>query len=280
MTPDLKTPFRLLGQAAVYTPTAGAPVACQAMPVGGGQVFTVGRVSFTAEQPLFHVRRAEVSPAAGGVLTVDGTAHPVQAVEPVEGDPRGLLWQVVPAWGAVFAWTTPGSGGGSPYDPVGDDVTLTARAASAGATSLTLVASTWTSGRVRDGDTLVIEGSNYTVTNDVAVSLDNMQYVFANVPITPGLSGALSGGETVTYVPAGASNARTVRATIADYEASEIMAGILTGDRRLVVRAGDIDPAPSTSDTVEIDGTTWAVVTIEAIYQGADVVAWVCQVRR
>ena len=36
----------------------------------------------------------------------------------------------------------------------------------------------------------------------------------------------------------------------------------------------------SMSRVVEIDGTTWAVVTIEAIYQGADVVAWVCQVRR
>jgi len=280
MTPDLKTPFRLLGQAAVYSPTAGAPVACQAMPVGGGQVFTVGRVQFTAERPLFHVRRAEVSPAAGGVLTVDGTAHPVQAVEPVEGDPRGLLWQVVPAWGALFDWTTPGSGGGSPYDPVGDTVTLTARAASAGATTVTLVASTWTSGRVRDGDTLTIEGTDYTVTGDVPLSLDGQSYVFANVPITPGLSAALSGGESVTYLPAGGSNARLVRAAVADYEASEIMAGILTGDRRLVVRAGDINPAPTTSDTVEIDGTDWSVVSVEAIHVGADVVAWVCQLRR
>lgn len=279
MQPDLRTPFRLLGQAAVYTPSVGAPVACQAMPVGGGETFTVGRVSFNAERPIFHVRRSEVTPAAGGVLTVDGTAHAVQAVEPVEGDPRGLLWQVVAAWGVPLQWTSPGSGGGPQYDPPDPTLTYTARAASAGATVLTIVASGWTNGYVRDGDGITVAGETYVATSDVPLSLDGQAWVFANVPITPGLSDTLSGGETVVFVPIDDSNTRAVRAAIAEYAAEEIMGGILTGDRRLVVRAGDIDPAPTTSDTVTIDGAPWVVMSVEGVYVGADPVAWICQVR-
>ncbi|MBB4287499.1 head-tail joining protein [Roseospira goensis] len=279
MQPDLKTPFRLLGQAATYTPSAGSAVSCKAMPVGGGETFTVGRVTFTADRPLFHVRRSEVTPAVGGVLTVDGTAHPVQAVEAVEGDARGLLWQVVPAWGALYDWTTPGSGGGSPHDPPDPSLTYTAAATSAGSGTLTVLSSGWTTGWARDGDSLTVDGDTYEITGDVQLSLIGMSYGFASVPITPALSASLAGGETVTYTPAGASNTRSVRAAIADYEASEIMAGIQTGDRRLIVRADDINPAPSTSDLVEIDGSDWSVVSVETIHQGADVVAWVCQVR-
>jgi len=93
----------------------------------------------------------------------------------------------------------------------------------------------------------------------------DMQYGFASAPLDAGLLAALDGGEAVTFTPAGASNTRAVRAALADYEASEIMAGILAGDRRLIVRAGDIEGEPSTSDTVEIDGTDGSVVGVEAI---------------
>jgi hypothetical protein len=277
--PDMKAVFRALGQSATFTPSEGDAVACRAMPVGGGATFTVGRVTFNAERPIFHVRRSEVTPAVGGVLTVDGTAHAIQAVEAVEGDPRGLLWQVVPAWGALFDWTTPGSGGGSEYDPPPDTVTYTARAASAGATTLSVVASEWVDGRVRDGDTITVAGSDYEATADTVLSLDSMQWVFLNVPLDTGLSGALSGGETVTFTPAGASNTRSVRAALADYDATEVLGGVLAGDRRLVVRADDITPAPTTSDTVGIDGTDWSVVSVETIHVGADVVAYVVQIR-
>lgn len=279
MTPDLKTPFRLLGQPATYTPSAGSAVSCKAMPVGGGQVFNVGKVTFTADRPLFHVRRSEVTPAVGGVLTVDGTAHPIQAVEAVEGDARGLLWQVVPAWGALYDWTTPGSGGGSPYDPPDPTLTYTAAATSAGSGTLTILSSGWTTGWARDGDAITVDGSDYEITGDVQLSLIGMSYGFASVPITPALTGALSGGEAVTFTAVGLSNTRSVRAAIADYAAEEVRGGVLASDRRLVVRADDITPEPTTSDTVSIDGADWSVVSVEAIHVGADPVAYVVQVR-
>lgn len=59
--------------------------------------------------------------------------------------------------------------------------------------------------------------------------------------------------ETVTFTAAGTSNTRAVRATLADYDASEVLGRIQAGDRRVVVRAGDIDPPPTTADTVAID---------------------------
>jgi len=280
MTPDLKTPFRLLGQAATFTPTVGSAVSCKAMPVGGGETFQVGKVAFTVARPLFHVRRSEVTPAVGGVLTVDGTAHAIQAVEAVEGDARGLLWQVMPAWGALFDSTTPGSGGGSEYDPPDPTMTYTAAATSAGSGTLTVLSSGWTTGRARNGDSLTVDGSDYEITGDVQLSLIGMSYGFADIPLDTGLVGALDGDEAVTFTAAGTSNTRSVRAAIADYAAEEVRGGVLASDRRLVVRVGDITPAPTTSDLVSIDGTDWSVVSVETIHVGADVVAWVCQLRR
>ena len=280
MTPDLKTPFRLLGQAATFTPSVGAAVSCKAMPVGGGETFQVGRVSFTAERPLFHVRRSEVTPAVGGVLTVDGTAHPIQAVEPVEGDPRGLLWQVVPAWGVAITWTVPGGGGGGSTEGPDPALTYTAAATSAGSGTLTILASGWTTGKVSAGDTIEVDGGSYTAGADVELSLVGMSYGFADVPIAPTLAGTLAGGEAVMFTAASPSTDLSIRAAVADYTAEEIMGGVLAGDRRIVIRAADFTGTPSTSDTVTWDGETWAVVHVSALYAGADVAAWTVQLRR
>jgi len=279
MLPDLTPIFATIGRPATYTPSVGDAIPCRAIVQGGGQVFQIGRVRFSAEGSTFHVLRDAIGTPTDGSIIVDGVSYTVTAGEPVEGDGHKLVWGVTADWGTLFDWTTPGSGGGSEYDPPEPTLTYTAQAASAGATTLTVLASGWTTGRVRSGDTITVDGSDYEATADVQLSLIGMNYGFANVPITPALTGALDGDETVTFTAAGASNTRAVRAALADYEATEIAGGIAAGDRRLIVRAADIDGEPTTSDSVLIDGTDWAVVSVETIHQGADVVAYVCQVR-
>lgn len=280
MLPDLSPIFQTLGRPASYAPTAGDAIPCRAIVQGGGRVFQVGRVSFTAEASTFHLLRDDVGTPTDGTLTVDGIEHTVTAGEPVEGDGHRLLWSVTADWGRELQWTTPGSGGGSEHDPPPDTADYTARAASAGATSLSIVASGWVDGRVRAGDGIIVEGELYEATADVVLSIDGGAWVFLNVPLDTGLTGALSGGETVLFEPAGLSNTRAVRAALADYDATEVAGGILAGDRRLIVRADDIDDEPTTSDSVLIDGDTWAVVSVETIHQGADPVAYVCQMRK
>ncbi|NBC32844.1 MAG: hypothetical protein GVY13_09245 [Alphaproteobacteria bacterium] len=268
----------MLAQPATYTAAGGGDTSCQAMPMGGGEAFAIGRVRLTAERETFHLRRAVVGTPTEGTITVDGVEHTITAGEPVEGDSRGLFWAVHAAWGLELQWTTPGAGGASQYDAPPPELTYTAAAASAGATTLTVNSSGFTTGYARDGDTLTVDGSDYTITADVPLSYSG-GYRFADVPITPSLASTLSGGETVTFTPAGASNTRAVRAALADYEAAEIMGGIQAGDRRVVVRAGDIDPAPTTADTVEIDGTSWSVVKVERVHIGDAVVAYAVQLR-
>jgi len=279
MDRHLAAVFRTLARPAAYTPGEGDAVACKAMPMGGGEVFTVGKVEFTAERPLFHVRRSEVTPAVGGTLTVDGTAHPVQAVEPAPQDPRGLLWQVVPAWGVAITWTVPGGGGGGSEGP-DPALTYTAAATPAGSGTLTILASGWTTGKVSAGDTIEVDGGSYTAGADVELSLVGMSYGFADVPIAPTLAGTLAGGEAVMFTAASPSTDLSIRAAVADYTAEEIMGGVLAGDRRIVIRAADFTGTPSTSDTVTWDGETWAVVHVSALYAGADVAAWTVQLRR
>jgi hypothetical protein len=127
---------------------------------------------------------------------------------------------------------------------------------------------------------MTVDGETYTATADVEPGYSG-GYRFADVPITPVLVGALAGGEVVTIeVPSGAPGDQIVRAAVADYRAEEIMGGVLTGDRRLVVRAEDFKGAPGTSDVVTIGAEDWAVVSVEAVYSGADVAVWVVQVRR
>jgi hypothetical protein len=282
MTPSLAGPFRRLGLPATLLPEGGGPaVACRVVPVDGTEMLTLGTLTLTVARSVWHVRRAEVGTPTAGTLTLGGVGHTIRAGEPVAGDPLGLLWAITTDWGVDVTWTTPGSGdGGSSYDPPDEGLTYTARAAGAGATTLTIVCSGWSSGRVRADDGISVAGATYTATADVAQSLDGMAWVFLNVPITPALSGALSGGETVVFVPAGSSATRTVRAAIADYAASEIMGGVAAGDRRLIVRGGDMETAPTTADTVTLDGTDWSVTTVTALYVGAEVVAWDVQIRR
>lgn len=281
MTPDISPVFTSMGLAAVFTPTgASEGTACRVIPAGGGERFTFGHVTITAERAAYHVLRAEVGTPTGGTLTVGGAAHEVEAGEPLAEDPYGLLWSLVTAWGTPVEWTAPGSDdGGSTYEPPDPTLTYTAAAAPAGATKVTVRASGWTSGRIRAGDTLTIGGADHEATATVALSYSG-GYLFPDVPVDPPLAGALAGGEAVTITAASPAVTQTVRAAIADYEASEIMGGVLAGDRRLIVRADGFTGTPSTSDTVSIDGDLWAVQTVTAVHVGAEVVAWDVQVRR
>lgn len=277
----MATVFQATGEAATYTAPAGSPVSCRVKRIGGGRREHAGSLSFVVDDLSAHVLRSALTPVEGATLTIGGESWTVEAVEPVERDPQALLWCLRLTWGVEVTWFTPAADdGGSTYDPPDASVTYTAAAAPAGATTLTVLASEWTSGRIREGDNLTVDGVTYEATADVALAYASGGYRFPAVPLDAALVGALAGGEAVTITPAAPGSTRTVRAAVADFTAEEIAGGIQAGDRRLIVRASAISGQPTTSDRVTLGSEEWTVVNVRGVYAGADVAAWVVQIRR
>ena len=277
----MRSVMAALGEPCTYTPAAGSPLQIRAKRWGGGRREQAGSIAFVVEDLSVHVLRDDVTPAAGDTVTFAGESWTVGSVEPVERDPQGLLWCLRLTWGVEVTWFTPAAdGGGSTYDPPDASVTYTAAAALAGATTLTVLASEWTSGRIREGDSLTVDGVTYEATADVALAFAGGGYRFPAVPLDTALVGALAGGEAVTITPAAPGSTRAVRAAVADFTAEEIAGGIQAGDRRLIVRAGAISGEPTTSGRVTLGSEEWTVVNVRGIYAGADVAAWVVQIRR
>ncbi|MBB4267727.1 hypothetical protein [Roseospira visakhapatnamensis] len=263
--------------AALITESGGEPISLYAKRVGGGREVTVGDVRLVVEDLSVHILRADATPVAGQTITIGAETWTIQAVEPLPNDPQATRWSLRLTWGVTLTLRTPGAGGGgSPYDPVPDTITLTARAAGAGALAITLVASGWTSGRIRAGDVLIIGGASYTATADVALILAGQSWVFAAVPITPPLAAPVAEGAAVT-VTAPAVETRTAYAAPAEWTAEEIAGGIATSDQRFVIRATPGAVPPTTSDLVRVGAETRdrQVTGVRTIYAGASVAAWV-----
>jgi len=273
--------MRRRGQAAIYTPLVGDAATVQAMPIGGGRRETVGEVELVVEDLHAYVLRSDIpAPEAGATLAIGSDTWTVGAVEPLERDPQATRWSLRLTWGVSITLRTPGAGGGSSdLDPVPDTITLTARAADAGASAITLVASGWTAGAIRAGDVLTVGGSDYTAGADVALSLDSMEWAFVGVPITPVLAGAVSDGAAVTVTPPAAATTRTVYAAPAEWTDAERAQGIATSDQRFVIRNTG-GAAPTTSDlvTVGTETTERAVTSVRSVHAGGSVSAWVITV--
>lgn len=274
--PHLRTLFQTRGKAATYAPAAGAPVSCRAIRQGGGQAVAVGPVLVMLERVQFHVRRAEVpAPEAGATLTVGADAFTVQAVQPVQRDAEGLLWGLDVAWGLPVVYRTAAAAGGvqgGPWSVV--------TAAVAGASSISIQSQFINaSGKLQPGDTLAIGGAPYTVGAAVSASASKS---FNNIPITP-LAAPAAAGAPVTINQAVAASYALIGA-MADYEASEVMGGVLVGDRRMVIMqaafvAAGLPGGPKPGGEVEVDGRTYNVIHPKAHYAGSAVAAWEIQVR-
>ena len=265
--------FTLLGRPAVYLAAGDSEgVACRAMPQGGGVKTMAGPIELTTERQVFHVLRSEVGTPADGTLTVDGTIYSIKAGEPVEGDARGLFWAAHASWGTLVKWLFV-TGSGSDQNPPQLGGSLVAwGTAGASTIDLTVEPFAFAVGRLVTGDVLTVDGVDYTVTDDVSATSNE----FVDVPITPALANTYSG---FIAEPTWSAEEQ-VRAAPADYQASEILGGVQAGDRRLVIRIGDIGQDPAPDQRVEVDGETFRVVRAAKVY-GPDgqAAAWDCQIR-
>lgn len=273
--------MRRMGEAATYTPVGGDPLSVFVKRIGGGREVSLGDVRLVVEDLAAHVLRSAVpNPAAGDLLAVGGNTWTVGAVEPLADDPQATRWALRLTWGLPLTIRTPGSGDAAP-DPVGDAVTLTARAAAAGAGMVTLEVSGWTAGRIRGGDLLTIGGADHTATADVALSLNGQSWTFPAVPIAPVLAAPVAGGLPVIVTPPTGGTARTVYGAPAEWTQEEIVGGIATSDQRFVIRATPGAVPPTTSDLVRIGIETRdrQITGVRTITGGAEVVAWAITVQ-
>jgi hypothetical protein len=118
-------------------------------------------------------------------------------------------------------------------------------------------------------DTLGIGAATHTVT--AAVSPTSSQSL-NNIPITPALAAATVTGDAVTVVSPAAAD-YPVRGAIASYEASMVLGGVQTGDRRVIILAADLVAAgytkpPKALDAMLFEGRTFTVMTATAVYAG------------
>ncbi|OYD80942.1 head-tail joining protein [Azospirillum brasilense] len=276
-TPHIRTLFQLRGKPATYTPTVGAPASCRAIRQGGGQAVAVGPVVVMLERVQFHVRRADVpTPEVGGVLTVGGDAFTVQAVQPVQRDAEGLLWGLDVAWGLPVVYRSAAASGGVQGGPWS-----VATAAAAGASSISIQSQHINaSGKLQPGDVLTIGGAAYTVGAAIGASAAKS---FNNIPISPPLAAPVAAGASVTISQPSATG-YVLTGAMADYGASEVMGGVVVGDRRMVILqaafvAAGAPAGPKPGAAIEADGRTYNVIHTKAHYAGSAVAAWELQVR-
>ncbi|QCO03032.1 head-tail joining protein [Azospirillum argentinense] len=275
--PHIRTLFQLRGKPATYAPAAGAPAPCRAIRQGGGQVVAIGPVMVMLERVQFHVRRADVpAPEIGAVLTVGADAFTVQAVQPVHRDADGLLWGLDVAWGLPVIYRSAAASGGVQGGPWS-----TVTAAAAGASSISVQSQHINvTGKLQPGDVLTIGGSAYTVGAAIGSSAAKS---FNNIPISPPLAAPVAAGASVAITQPSATG-YALTGAMADYEASEVMGGVLVGDRRMVVLqtafvAAGLPAGPKPGASIEAGGQPYNVIHTKAHYAGPAVAAWELQVR-
>lgn len=278
--PHIRQLFQLRGRDSIYTAPLGEPVSLKAIRQGGGQSISLGPVKITPEKTCFHVRRADIpEPKAGAVLAWDGETFTIDAVQPVEHDADGLLWDLDASWGLFVTLRNVTGSGANQNPPIGSGFSVAA-AASAGAGTVS-IKSTFTQGKLLAGDKFIITGdvTEYTITGPGVAASANQ---FAAVPITPVLAANAAQGAVVTF-----DFARdfAVRAAVAGYDAKEIGATVQIGDRRLVILQSDLDAAgmtdtPSSADVITFENQTFNLISATAIYQAGAAYAWDLQLRR
>jgi hypothetical protein len=230
------------------------------------------------ERLRFLVRRRELpAPAAGAVLAVGAETFTLEAAQPVERDSQALQWSLETAWGAPMRYRSVIGAGATQAPPRGGPFGLLDPAL-AGANTLTLGAS-FAVGRLLAGDRLTLLGdvTTYTLRADATAQANR----FA-VTIDPPLARDAAIGAPVTLA---CQREVTVIAALSDYQAREIMGGVQTGDRRLVLMQAALQAAgcpdtPKPGDSVIFEGASWQVQSATALYQGATPLAWDVQVRR
>lgn len=278
--PHIRTLFQLRGRTSTYTPPLGSPISCKAIRQGGGQAIALGPIKITPERTCFHVLRADIpSPAAGATLVWAGESFTVDAVQPVQRDVDGLLWELDTSWGLDVIYRSATGSGATQNPPQGAGFSV-ASAASAGATAVSIKAS-FTVGKILPGDKFTIAGNatEYTVTGPGVSAASNQ---FAAVPITPALAANAALNAVVTF-----DFARdfTARAAVANYDAKEMMGTIQVGDRRLVILQSALDAAgmtdaPKSTDRITFENQPFNVIQATAIYQAGEPYAWDVQLRQ
>lgn len=261
-----------LGEAATYSAPAGGSVPCRVVRLGGGEVRPVGGVRLVAEDITAHVSRSDVTPEIGGTIAIGTEMWMVEAIEPVPDDPMQLTWSLRLSWGAMVRWLFV-TGSGRSQNPPKHGPLLATGVAGESVVTITVDPYPDIVGRVVPGDVLRIGGVDYAVTADVEAVRD----VLTAVPIDRALAASYS-AEPVTPIW---STERQVRAAVADYQAHEIMGGVVAGDRRLVVRLTDMPQDPAPGHRVEVAGQEFRVIHAARVHGASgQAVAWDCQVRR
>jgi hypothetical protein len=278
--PHIRQLFQLRGRASTYTPPIGAVVALKAIRQGGGQRMMLGYVKISPEKTLFHVLRSDVpTPVAGAVLEWDGEGFTIDAVQPVERDADGLMWELDASWGLdVILRSTIGTGANQ-APPQGGSFVI-GSPASVGGTAL-WIKSGFLVGKLLPGDKIAIAGhpTDYTVTGTGVVAANNQ---LTGVPITPALAADAVLGAAVTF---DFVRDFIVRAAIANYEAAEYAGTVQMGDRRIVLLQSTLDQvgmvgAPKAGDRVTMENQTFSVVSATGTYQAGEPYAWELQLRK
>lgn len=278
--PHIRQLFQLRGRPSIYTAPGDDPVNCQAIRQGGGQRVMLGFLKVTPERICFHVRREDVpAPVQGASLDWDGETFTIDAVQPVERDADGLMWELDASWGLDVILRSGTGSGANQSPPVGADFSVAA-GASAGDSAVS-IKSTFTVGKLLAGDKFTIAGNatEYTVTGPGVVAAAN---VFTAVPIAPVLAANAGLGAGVTFEFA---RDFTVRAAVAAYQAKEIAGTVQIGDRRLIIPQSSLDgagltDAPKASDRITFENQPYNVISTTAIYQAGEPYAWDLQLRR
>lgn len=263
--------FRVGGEAATYTAPDGAAVAGRVIRAGGGVPLRLGPVTVYPQALTFDVRAAEVGkPVPGAVLQIGGTGYTLTGLPyHPEGDAFGLIWSCPALWGTPILYRTPTGNGTTLNPPTVNSLTIST-AAPAGAVALSIKA-TLVTGRVLAGDRLTVNGETYGITAPVTATSN----VFSAIPLDRPLTAAAAVGAVVTLSFA---CDRPTLAAVAGYDASQLLGGIVVGDRRVIVMQERLTaagiPTPTAADSVFLEGRWWRVKNAAATYEGPAPFVW------
>ncbi|WP_193183264.1 hypothetical protein [Nisaea sediminum] len=264
--------LRRLGEAAIYTPPSGPAVACHVKRVGGARSVQIGQVTVTVFDLGIHVLRDALTPVSGGQISIGSQTWTIGAVEPLEKDPLGLLWNCRATWGVPVIWKHKAGAGTTRQPVIGGPF---AASGDAGVGLMTVAATgahPFAAGILSAGAKITVGGTEYTVTGEVKASSNQ----FTNVPVTPVLA-ATYASVACEITQAGENS---ITAAVGHYSETEILGGVASGDRRLVVRASEFATAPEPGDVVEMEGDELLVVDARPIFEGATIAVWDVQLRK
>lgn len=263
--------FAVFGEGAQYIPLAGPSVSCRVVRGGGGTPLKLGPITVYMSLLSFDVRAAEVpAPASGGVFQVGSTGYTVTGTPyHPEGDAHGHVWSCPVLWGTMVTYRTATGTQAMMNPPSGTDWMVAAPVA-AGAVSIS-IKGTLVSGRLLPGDMLTVNGETYTITAAVSA----VSGVFNNIPLDRPLVAAVALNTPVTFSYA---CDRPVLAGVAGYDASQLLGGIVVGNRRVILMQERLTaagiPTPTTADSVLIEERWFRVRNAAATYQGNAPFVW------